>query len=84
MWRLLLILPILTGCIGLGSRESSVMYPDGRIYKVHCQSDGMIDFKQGDISVKVDNRGPVGQVWAAGVAALGKGAEIVKEASNDK
>lgn len=79
MLRCLILIPLLTGCIGLGSRESSVTYPDGRVFKVRCQSDGMVDFVQGDVKVKVDNRGPVGTVWAAGVAALGKGAEIVKE-----
>lgn len=79
--RLLILLPLLTGCVGLGARESSVMYPDGRIFKVRCQSDGLIDFAQGDVKIRVDNRGPVGQVWAGAVAALGKGTEIVKEAT---
>jgi len=60
------------GCVGLGSRESSVTYPDGKIYRIRCQSDGMIDFVQGDVKVKVDNRGPLGQVWSAATAAAGK------------
>lgn len=80
---LICVVLLLPGCIGLGSRESSVMYPDGRVFKVRCQSDGMVDFVQGDVKVKVDNRGPVGQVWAAGVAALSKTTEIVKEATRD-
>lgn len=71
----------LTGCVGLGSRESAITYPDGRVYKIRCQSDGMVDFSQGDVKVKVDNRGPVGQVWASAVAALGKASEAIKEAA---
>jgi hypothetical protein len=70
----------LPGCVGLGSRESSVTYPDGRVYRIRCQSDGVVDFTQGDVKVKVDNRGPVGQVWAAGTAALGKVYSTAKEA----
>jgi hypothetical protein len=71
---------LLPGCVGLGSRESSVTYPDGRVYRIRCQSDGVVDFTQGDVKVKVDNRGPVGQVWAAGTAALGKVYSTAKEA----
>lgn len=84
MRALTLLALFLPGCIGLGSRESSVTYPDGRVYKVRCQSDGVVDFTQGDVKLKVDNRGPVGQVWAAGTASLGKiydkvkGEEVVK------
>jgi len=70
--------PVLSSCISLGSRESSVTLSDGKTVRVRCQSDGVVDFTQGDIKVKVDNRGPVGQVWAAGTASLGKIYETVK------
>jgi len=74
----ILVAMLIPGCVGLGSRESSVTLPDGRIIRVRCQSDGVVDFTQGDIKVKVDNRGPLGAVWAAGVASLGKVYETVK------
>lgn len=79
-WAVLLFTLAMGGCVGLGSRESSVTYPDGKVYRVRCQSDGMIDFQQGDVKVRVDNRGPTGQVWAAGTAALGKVYETAKGA----
>lgn len=67
-----------TGCVGLGARQSSVTLPSGQRYLIHCQSDGVVDFVQGDVKIKVDNRGPLGQVWAAATASLGKVYETVK------
>lgn len=63
---------LITGCVGLGARQSSVTLPSGQRYLIHCQSDGVVDFTQGDVKIKVDNRGPTGQVWAAGVGVLGR------------
>ena len=77
---LVMTMLMLPGCIGLGARESSVKLPDGREYKVRCQSDGKVDYSDGTVKIAVDNRGPTGQVWAAGTAALGKSHELVKEA----
>jgi hypothetical protein len=77
---LLAAIILLPGCVGLGSRESSVTYPDGRVYRIRCQSDGVVDFTQGDVKVRVDNRGPVSQVWAAATASLGKVYSTAKEA----
>jgi len=74
---LLAFIILLPSCVGLGARRSSFEYSDGRKVVVYCQSDG----KCQDGNVIVDNRGPVGQVWAAGVAALGRTAEIAKEAA---
>jgi len=67
-----------SGCVGLGARESRVTMPDGKAYLIRCQSDGVVDFVQGDVKIKVDNRGPLGQVWAAATASLGKVYEAVK------
>jgi len=78
MKRAICLSLLLTGCIGLGARESSVMAPNGQIYRVRCQSDGVVDFKNGDVAIKVDNRGPLGTVWAVGVASLGKVYDKVK------
>ena len=77
---LALISLTLPGCIGLGARESYVEYPDGRKFRVKCQSDGRVKLKDGDVDIEVDNRGPTGQVWAAGTAALGKVYETAKGA----
>ena len=68
----------LPGCVGLGARESSVMTPNGQIYRVRCQSDGVVDYKDASVSIKVDNRGPLGQVWAAATASAGKIYDKVK------
>jgi len=73
-WRKPIIaagLILLSGCVGLGSRKSSIEYSDGRWVKVLCQSDGRCVVKP-DGTVEVDNRGPLGQVWAAGTASIGK------------
>lgn len=78
MRALILLALILPGCVGLGGRESSVTYPDGRVYRVRCQSDGVISLKQGDVEIKVDNRGPLGTTWAAATASLGKVYDKVK------
>lgn len=85
MLRALILLALfLPGCVGLGARESSVTAPNGQIYRVRCQSDGVVDFRDAAVQIRVDNRGPVGQVWAAGTASLGKvydkvkGEEVVK------
>lgn len=80
MRALILLALLLPGCVSLGSRKSSVTDPDGKVYTVMCQSDGVVDFTKGDVKIKVDNRGPLGQVLAAGTAALGKSHELVKEA----
>ena len=68
-----------TGCVGLGARESRVTMPDGKAYLIRCQSDGVVDFVQGDVKIKVDNRGPLGQVWAAATASLGKVYDKIKD-----
>lgn len=70
---------ICTGCVGLGARQSSVTLPSGQRYLIHCQSDGVVDFVQGDVKIKVDNRGPLGQVWAAATASLGKVYDKIKD-----
>lgn len=69
---------LLPGCVGLGGRTSYVKAPDGKVYEVRCQSDGKVSFKDGAVSIDVDNRGPLGQVWAAGTASLGKIYQTVK------
>lgn len=56
----LAILLLLSGCAGLGQRESFVVLPSGQKYLVGCQSDGMVDYAQGDVKLKVDNRGRPG------------------------
>ena len=81
MKALILLALMLHGCVGLGARESSVMLPDGKLYRVRCQSDGKLDYSDGVVKIAVDNNGPVGQVWAAGTAALGKTHELIKEAA---
>ena len=81
MRALILLAILLPGCVGLGSRESSVTLPDGKLYKVRCQSDGKVDYSDGAVKIAVDNRGPTGQVWAAGTAALGKTHELIREAT---
>jgi len=68
----------LPGCVGLGARESSVMAPNGQIYRIRCQSDGVVDYRDTAVQIKVDNRGPLGTVWAVGVASLGKVYDKVK------
>jgi hypothetical protein len=77
---ILILVATLPGCIGLGARESFVEFPDGRKFRVKCQSDGRVKLKNGDVDLEVDNRGPTGQVWAAGTAALGKVYETAKSA----
>lgn len=79
MRALLLLVLFLPGCVGLGSRESSFTFSDGRAVVVRCQSDGRCTHKQGDQTVEVDNRGPLGQVWAAATASLGKIYDKVKD-----
>ena len=69
---------VITGCIGLGSRESSVTLANGEVVRIMCQSDGVVDFARGDIKVRVDNRGPLGTTWAALTASLGKVYDKVK------
>ena len=75
----------LTGCVGLGGRDSYVRTSDGREYLVRCQSDGKVEYTDGNVRIIVDNRGPLGQVWAAGTASLGKiydkvkGEDVIKE-----
>ena len=79
MRALVLLALLLPGCAGLGGRTSSVTLPNGHKIEIRCQSDGVVDFAQGDIKVKVDNRGPLGQVWAAGTASLGKIYDKIKD-----
>jgi len=74
-----LALLFLTGCIGLGTRESSVLLPDGKIYKVRCQSDGKVDYDDGAVKITVDNRGPAGQVFGAAGAAVMRAKELVEK-----
>jgi len=81
MRALILLAIFLPGCVGLGSRESSVTLPDGKLYRVRCQSDGKVDYSDGVVKIAVDNRGPTGQVWAAGTAALGRTHALIKEAT---
>ena len=69
---------IVSGCAGLGGRDSYVLTPDGKEYRVRCQSDGKIDFADGTVKLTVDNRGPLGQVWAAATASLGKVYDKIK------
>lgn len=69
----------LPGCIGLGGRKSSFhTSEDGRTVTVICQSDGRCARKP-DGTVEVDNRGPLGQVWAAATASVGKIYDKIKE-----
>ena len=81
MIKILLALALVltvSGCVGLGGRDSYVQTPDGKQYRVRCQSDGKVDFADGTVKLTVDNRGPLGQVWAAGTASLGKIYDRVK------
>lgn len=77
---LLALLLLLPGCVGLGGRKSSFKFSDGTTVEVLCQSDGRCTHKQGDRTVEVDNRGPLGQVWAAATASLGKIYDRLKDA----
>jgi len=76
---LIALAAMLSGCIGLGGRKSSFhTSEDGRTVTVICQSDGRCTRKP-DGTVEIDNRGPLGQVWAAATASLGKIYDKVKE-----
>jgi len=75
---LIALAAMLSGCMSLGGRTSYVEAPDGRMWKVRCQSDGKVAFKNSEVSLDVDNRGPLGQVWAAATASLGKVYDKVK------
>jgi len=62
----------LTGCASLGQRESSVTLPAGDVYKVRCQSDGALKYRNGEVSIEVDNRGRQGLFESVfGTMALG-------------
>ena len=78
MRAMILLVLLLPGCVGLGGRDSYVRAPDGKEYRVRCQSDGKVDYADGAVKITVDNRGPLGQVWAAGTASLGKIYDKVK------
>lgn len=80
MSMLVAICLMLAGCAGLGGRRSSVTLPDGKRIEMICQSDGVLEYTQGDIKVRVDNRGPLGQVWAAATASLNKIYDKLKDA----
>lgn len=71
--RWMFLLPILlTSCATLGSREATVLLPDGSKYVVTCQSDGQLKYKAGDVAIEVDNRGrPSFIEQVLGTAVLG-------------
>jgi len=60
MRYLLLLIPLISGCVTLGARESKVIGPDGKTYSVMCQSDGLMEYKDEAVQIKVDNRGRPG------------------------
>lgn len=55
-----LIIPLISGCTTMGARESKVTGPDGKVYSVMCQSDGLMEYKDEKVQIKVDNRGRPG------------------------
>lgn len=79
MRSLILLVLMLPGCMSLGGRTSYVEAPDGKVWKLRCQSDGKLSYKDGAVSIDVDNRGPLGQVWAAATASVGKIYDKIKE-----
>lgn len=40
-----------------GNKLTTVILPDGRIYKAYVSSDGKMRFKDKDVELEVDNRG---------------------------
>ena len=62
------ILLALTGCAGksnirsFGNNESYVVTPDNKKYLVSLRKDAIIEFKDGEVEFKVDNRGREGMI----------------------
>ena len=48
---------MLTGCASWGNRESRVVLPNGDVYSIYAQYDGAISYRNGDVSISIDNRG---------------------------
>lgn len=52
------VLLCLCGCASTwGNRESRVVLPSGEVYRVTAQQDGTLAYRNGDVEIKVDNRG---------------------------
>jgi hypothetical protein len=77
-WSRLLALALsLTGC----AATSTVTLPNGATYSVRCQRDAAVEFAQGDLRLRVDNRGKPGVLeQLLGTLALGfaRAPEIAK------
>ena len=57
----LIVLLALAGC----SVHTKVIMPDKTVYEVVSKKDALVEFQQGEISVKVDNRGRPGMIEQA-------------------
>jgi hypothetical protein len=80
-WVLLAAIVLLPGCIGLGGRVSTVTMPDGKAYRVVCQSDGRVKYKDGTVEIEVDNRGPAGQVLGAAANAVARVKDMTEDSA---
>lgn len=81
-WFLLLPALFCCSCATWGSREATVLLPNGNRYVVTCQSDGQLKYKQGEVSIEVDNRGRpsfIEQVLGTAVLGIAGAAAPAKE-----
>lgn len=64
MIRIMVIALLLSGC----SIKTTITDPDGRIYIVKSRKNALIEYKEKDVEIKIDNRGNRGfieQVFGA-------------------
>jgi hypothetical protein len=83
----LLLTIFLSGCSTWGVRESRVILPDGKEYKVFCQQDGQFEYKNADVMLRVDNRGRPGfleQVVGSSVLGVSGLTNTIGNVTKDK
>lgn len=80
--RLIILCTILitTGCAmpKWGNKQTTLIFPDGRVYKAYVSSDGRMRYKDASVEWEVDNRGaeslPEGLARAAAFGLTGNAA----------